>query len=77
LAVEVVSRHDSYSEIDRKVRAYLGDGVRLVWVIDPRQQSVTVYAPDGTFTHLGMDDALSGGEVVAEFEMRVAALFED
>src|SRR5438067_2218026 len=40
LAVEVVSPHDEYFEIEEKVIEYLEAGVRLVWVINPRTRTV-------------------------------------
>jgi len=44
LAVEVVSPHDLYSEVEAKVNDYLGAGVSLVWVVDPPTRSVRVHA---------------------------------
>lgn len=76
LAVEIVSRHDTYTQIDRKVWAYLEDGVRLVWVIDPRRQTVSVY--DGEqFLRLSRNDTLTGGEVIPGFALPVARIFAD
>ncbi|HSL82370.1 MAG TPA: Uma2 family endonuclease, partial [Thermoanaerobaculia bacterium] len=45
LAAEVVSPGDSRREVAEKVRDYLAAGTRLVWIIDRRRQSVTVYQP--------------------------------
>src|SRR5258708_2600866 len=35
LAVEVISPHDLYPEVEEKVDEYLRAGVRLVWVVNP------------------------------------------
>src|SRR5262245_16861866 len=42
LAVEVVSPSDHYSQVQRKVGEYFRAGVRMVWVVDPEDRSVTV-----------------------------------
>src|SRR5262245_49697243 len=41
LAVEVVSPDDHFSRVQKKVGHYLTHGVRLLWVIDPEDRSVT------------------------------------
>lgn len=43
---EIVSPNDKVSELDKKIDAYLADGVRLIWVIDPQRRKAVVYAPD-------------------------------
>jgi Uma2 family endonuclease len=43
LAVEVVSPNDSFRDVDRKIREYLGYGVREVWVVSPAEQQVYVH----------------------------------
>src|SRR5690242_19169627 len=43
LAVEVVSPHDHYSRVQKIVRHHLTHGVRLLWVVDLEDRSVTVY----------------------------------
>jgi Uma2 family endonuclease len=40
LAVEVVSKNDSYPDIQDKVERYLTLGVQLVWVVDPHRARV-------------------------------------
>jgi Uma2 family endonuclease len=32
--------------MDEKIDAYLLDGVRLLWVIDPQRRKTVIYAPD-------------------------------
>jgi Uma2 family endonuclease len=46
LAVEILSPTDKQEEIDEKVDEYLAAGVALVWVVNPRYRTVTVYRPD-------------------------------
>ena len=60
LAVEVVSPSDHYSRAQKKVRHHLTHGVRLVWVVDPQDRSVTVYRSRQQATILEENDTLSG-----------------
>jgi Uma2 family endonuclease len=75
LAVETMSPSDTVYEVDEKVREWLTAGALLVWVLNPRQQTVTVYSPDNTARILAVGDKLDGGAVVPEFEIPVADLF--
>ena len=76
LAVEVVSPSDTLHRIQEKVFAYLEAGTQLVWVIEPRAKSVTVYRSETDITTLTRNDTLSGEEVVEGFTCSVAELFE-
>lgn len=76
LAVEVVSHHDLYTEIQAKVESYLRDGVRLVWVVDPQRSKVTVYE-GSQFKTLGQDEVLSGADVLPGLEIELVKLFQD
>jgi len=46
LAVEILSASDKNEDIQDKVAEYLDCGVLLVWVVDPKFRTVTVYRPD-------------------------------
>jgi Uma2 family endonuclease len=74
LAVEVVSPDDHFSRVQRKVAHYLARGVRLLWVVDPEDRSVTVYRPDQAMRILGEADTLSAEDVLPGFSCRVADL---
>ena len=74
---EVVSPHDSYSKIDEKIDAYLLDGVRLIWVIDPQRSKAAVHAPDLEHPlQIKRDGVLDAGDVIPEFKIALANLFE-
>jgi Uma2 family endonuclease len=75
LAVEVVSPNDRYSRIRRKVREYLAKGVRLIWVVDPLDRSVTVYRALEDEVILTETEMLDGVDVVPGFSCCVADLF--
>jgi Uma2 family endonuclease len=73
IAIEVVSPNDVYSVINRKVMAYLRDGVKQVWVIDPQAENALVHTEDKTVI-LNKDDSISGGDVLPDFELSLKVL---
>ncbi len=76
LAVEIRSPSQSWTEVLDKVTEYLRMGVRLVWIIDPPRQRVTVFYPDREPQTFAPENELDGGEVLPGFRCRVAELFE-
>jgi len=76
LAVEVLSPNDTAYEVDAKVQLYLDAGARLVWVVNPQQQTVEVHRATGQGTILRQNDELTGEDVVVGFQCRVADLFQ-
>jgi len=75
LAVEVISAHDTYSEVEEKVQDWLAAGTRMVLVVDPRKRTATVYRPSAAAQYLTAPDTLDGGEVVPGWTMPVRELF--
>lgn len=75
LAVEILSPGDSWSEIEEKVREYLAGGVRLVWLVDPRERRVTVRYPDRPPRMLATDGVLDGEDVVPGCSLPLEDLF--
>jgi Uma2 family endonuclease len=43
LAVEVISPTDYYEKVHAKAMEYLNAGVKVVWIISPENQTITVY----------------------------------
>ena len=75
LAVEVLSPSDRMSEALAKIAMYLEAGVRLVWLVDPLEQTVTVFHPDAPPVTLDASMTIDGGEVLPGFSALVAAMF--
>lgn len=75
LAVEVVSPDDTAAEIEAKVQDYIAAGTRMVLVVHPRTQTVTVYRPDGSARVLRAGEAIDGADVVPSFSLPVRDLF--
>jgi Uma2 family endonuclease len=76
LCIEVISQNDNYTDVEDKVAEYLRDGVRLVWVINPRAKSVAVYtAGSEQITRLTEGYTLTGGDVLPDFSIPVSDIF--
>lgn len=75
LAVEVVSPNDTATQVQDKVQDWLRHGVRLVWVVEPKTRTVTIFRPDGSANVLQSTDTLSGEDVLVGFEFGLGRLF--
>ena len=80
LAIEVVSPGDLESEVATKLNDYQFAGVQRVWVVRPKQRTVTVYHAGGRSHVVGAGGALTSddaGFAVAGFELKLDELFTD
>src|SRR4051812_48446236 len=75
LAVEVLSPSDTQEQIDEKIDEYLAVGVPLVWVLDPHDQTVTVYRPGAHPELFNVGQELTGDPHLPGFRVPVARLF--
>ena len=75
LAVEVVSPGDTVNEVDQKVTEWLEAGASMVWVINPKPKTITVYRSLTDIITLTEKHTLEGGEVVPGFQIPVAEIF--
>jgi Uma2 family endonuclease len=76
LAVEVKSPSDSLRRLREKARFYIQRGSKLVWLVNPEKQYVEIYTPNEDYV-LGIDDVLSGGDVLPGFTLSVRSIFSD
>jgi len=74
-AIEVLSPDDRASRILDKTDFYMRSGVRLVWLVDPENESITVYRPgEQPVTHHA-PATIDARPVLSEFELDLGALF--
>jgi Uma2 family endonuclease len=71
----VLSKGNTKKEMDRKLQDYFATGVRLVWYVDPRSQTVEVHRSLTDHSTLSEDDTLTGGDVLPGFEVKIASIF--
>lgn len=77
LAVEVISPSDTIEHVMGKVAEYFQVGVECVWVILPSQEHVYVYESPTSVRILSRADILRGEPVLPQFQVPVAALFDE
>ena len=75
LAIEVLSPDSRPGRVVRRIVHYLQAGVRMLWVVDPEAERITVWEPGKTPRDLAAPAVLSAAPVLAGFELDLAALF--
>jgi Uma2 family endonuclease len=75
LVVEILSPSNTVEEIDEKLDQYLEAGVPLVWIVDTRDRTVTIYRPGQEPELVNARQELSGEPELPGFRVRVADLF--
>ena len=75
LAVEILSPSDVQEEIDEKVELYLETGVAIVWVVNPRFATITVYRPNAAPVMFSGDQELSAEPHLPGFRVAVSKIF--
>ncbi len=75
LAVEVISPTNTFEEMHTKIVEYFANDTRLIWVINPDEESVLVYHKPQPDRLLQISDNLDGEDVVPGFTLPVADLF--
>jgi Uma2 family endonuclease len=75
LVAEVRSKNDSLAEVEQKTQEYLKAGVRILWVIDNDERTVTISRAEGVAQVLGENDMLRADGVIPDFAAAVVSLF--
>lgn len=77
LAVEVISPNNTFEEIHQKIVEYFESGSRLVWVINPDEESIVVYHSPKPDRLLGSTDTLNGENIIPNFSLSISELFRE
>ena len=75
LAVEILSPSDKQEEIDEKILVYLESGVAVVWIVNPKLKTVTVYRREAAPAIYVPGQELDGVAELPGFRLAVASLF--
>jgi Uma2 family endonuclease len=67
LCIEILSRGDTVSQTNERVRDYLDFGVPVVWVVDPQERTVWVYRQTGMEQAVGLTVKLDGTSIEVPF----------
>jgi Uma2 family endonuclease len=74
LAVEVISPTDKMKSVQRKVSRYLEADVP-VWLVNPKEQTITVYDPDGEMHTYRKGETLVGTGILEGFTLNLTEVF--
>jgi Uma2 family endonuclease len=65
--VELRSPSDDPRDLQKKMQAYLDNGLQLGWLVDPETQMVEIYRTNQVVEILVNPDRLSGEEILPGF----------
>jgi Uma2 family endonuclease len=75
LAVEMLSPSDRLEDVQEKITEYLRCGVKLVWIVDPRFETITVHRPDAEPVLFNRLQTISADPELPGFSVPVAEVF--
>ncbi len=76
LAVEVLSSSERGAGIESKIEDLLRTETKIVWIVDPRKKSVTVYRLGRDPQIIPETGTLSGEDVIPGFTLAVRTIFD-
>lgn len=77
LVIEVLSTGNTFMEMSRKRHEYFHAGVRVVWMVDPRERTVAVYTSAREYQILDESQTLTGHNVLPGLEIHLADVFAE
>jgi Uma2 family endonuclease len=73
--IEVLSVSNTYSEMSRKRREYFQAGVELVWMVDHRNRTITVYKTSESFEVIREGERIDASPVLPGWSFSLSELF--
>ena len=73
--IEVISVGNTYGEMSRKRREYFHAGVELLWMVDHRSRTVTVFRTTQDATVVSEGQNLDAGNVLPGWQINIGELF--
>jgi Uma2 family endonuclease len=73
--IELVSESDDLADTQAKMREYIANGLRLGWLINPKNQQVEIYRPNQEIEVLQSPTSLSGEDVLLGFILDLQPIF--
>lgn len=75
LAVEVLSPSDRSGKVRAKLSRWLDFGTRQVWIVDPKQKTVTIYRSLSDATTFSGSDYLEADDILPGFRISLERIF--
>lgn len=76
LAIEIVSPTDRAGEIDEKVQDWLHHGCQVVWLVNPKWRTVTIYRGGADISMLTEADELTALSLLPGFRLPIRQIFD-
>lgn len=73
--IEVLSKGNTYAEMSRKRREYFHAGVELLWMVDHRARTITVFRSPQDAMVMTEGQIVDGGTVLPGWQVNIADLF--
>lgn len=74
--VEVMSVFDDPVYLRRKMHQWIANGVQLAWLIEPEEQTVTIYRPGQPPERLTHPTSVHGTNPIAGFELTMSRIWQ-
>ena len=75
LAVEVLSPSDHPGKVKQKISRWFNHGVRQLWIVDPRQKSVSVYRSESDITTFSGSEYLEAQDLFPGLRISLDKIF--
>ena len=75
LVVEIKSQSDRIKPLEKKIKNFIELGAQVGILIDPDEETVTVYRPEGEPIVLGNEDILTVTELFPGWELQISELW--
>ncbi|MFN9599620.1 MAG: Uma2 family endonuclease [Dolichospermum sp.] len=73
--IELVSESDDLADTQAKMREYIANGLRLGWLINPKNKQIEIYRPNQEIEVLESPTSLSGEDVLPGFILDLQPIF--
>ena len=75
LIVEVMSPNDRMGKMLKRIAKFLRKGVAMAWLLDPEDETLTIFMPNREPIVLERDEEVAGLKLLPDFRCKVADFF--
>src|ERR1051325_9397050 len=75
LIVEVLSPNDRMGKMLKRIAKFLKKGVAMAWLLDPEDETLTIFMPNREPVVLERDEEVAGLKLLPDFRCKVADFF--
>ena len=76
VAIEVLSPSESGPQARKKVGQWLDYGTKQVWIVNPKNETVTIYRSSGDTTSFSDEETVEADDVLPGFRIAVKEIFK-